>query len=175
MIYGTLKKGRLHLEIDGVAVSPSEVIPKQLITFVPQHPHLPTSARVRDIIPIYFSQEKKQDAVFYDPGVAKITARKMSELSVGERKYFEVVLAGNLESPFLFLDEPFSMLEPLQTEAIKNFLNTLQADKGILITDHYYTDVLDITTQNIVIKEGISHSISSARDLQQFDYLSKKS
>ncbi|HBY67764.1 MAG: hypothetical protein CMC07_07145 [Flavobacteriaceae bacterium] len=71
------------------------------------------------------------------------------------------------------LDEPFSMLEPLQTKALKEFLLKISETKGIIITDHYYTDVLDITTKNIILKDGKSIEIHSIEDLKKNEYLSK--
>ena len=163
----------MDLHINGIAVNPSEVIQKQYIGYLPQHPFLPKDAKVRDLIPIYHSSQEKQDAVFYNSHVAKITARRVGDLSQGERKYFEVVLLGNLEHPFLMLDEPFSMLEPLQIEAVKEFLLQLKKTKGLIITDHYYNDVLDITTQNIVIKEGKTITVDGTEGLRKFEYLRK--
>jgi ABC-type multidrug transport system ATPase subunit len=173
LLFGTLKSDAMELRIDGIAVHPSEVIQKQYIGYLPQQPFLPKDAKVRDLIPIYHSTQKKQDAVFYDSQVAKITGRRVGELSQGERKYFELILVGNLDHPFLMLDEPFSMLEPLQTEAVKKFLMQLKKTKGLMITDHYYNDVLDITTQNMVIKEGKSIPVNGTEDLRKFEYLRK--
>ena len=173
LLFGTLKSSDMDLRINGIAVNPSEVIQNQYIGYLPQHPFLPKDAKVRDLIPIYHSSQEKQDAVFYDTHVAKIAARRVGDLSQGERKYFEVVLLGNLEHPFLMLDEPFSMLEPLQTEAVKAFLLQLKKTKGLIITDHYYNDVLNITTQNIVIKEGKTIAVDGIEGLRKFEYLRK--
>ncbi|MEL6809989.1 MAG: ATP-binding cassette domain-containing protein [Bacteroidota bacterium] len=171
MLFGSLKADSIHMEIDGWEVHPSEVIEKRLMAYLPQHPFLPSNTKVRDVIPIYHYSEEKQDKVFYDPGVAKITRKRINQLSHGERKYFEVVLLGSLDHPFLLLDEPFSMLEPLQTQAIKEYLHQLKETKGIIITDHYYRDVLDVTTKNLVLKDGSSHWIYSEEDLKKFEYL----
>ena len=173
LLFGMLKADNLDLRLDANKLAPSEIIKKQLIGYLPQHPFLPKNSKIRDIIPMYHHSEEKQDAVFYHPGVAKITHKKTGELSQGERKYFEVVLLGHLEHPFLMLDEPFSMLEPLQTEAIKEFLLQLKKTKGLIITDHYYHDVLDITTHNLVIKDGQSFEVDGADDLRKFEYLRK--
>lgn len=168
-----LKADALDLQLDTNKVIASEIIKKQLIGYLPQHPFLPKNSKVRDLIPMYHDSEEKQDAVFYNPGVAKITHKKTEELSQGERKFFETVLIGHLEHPFLMLDEPFSMLEPLQTLALKEFLLQLKTTKGLIITDHYYNDVLDITTKNLIIKEGQSFKVHGTEDLKKFEYLRK--
>lgn len=175
MLFGTVKADSISISIDGKPIFPSQSINKKLIAYLPQNSMLPKSLKVRDIIPIYFSEEKKQDAIFYDLLIAKIAAKKIGELSMGELRYFEVLLVGNLEHPFLLLDEPFSMIEPLYKIEIKKFLNNLKWEKGILITDHYYNDVLDLTTGNIIIKDGRGYKIKDIHDLKEHNYLSKNS
>ena len=48
---------------------------------------------------------------------------------MGELRYFEVLLIGNLEHPFLMMDKPFSMIESLYKIEIKKFLNNLKLKK----------------------------------------------
>ena len=173
MMFGTLKADHIEMSIDGESVKPETVIASKQIAYLPQDSFLPKNARVRDIIPLYFYSQEKQEAVFYNPGIAKIAARRINELSLGELRYFEVILIGNLDHPFLLLDEPFSMIEPLYKDAIKEFLDTLKDRKGILLTDHYFDDVLQTTTKNIVISEGKSSEVLSKEDLVKMKYLSK--
>jgi ABC-type multidrug transport system ATPase subunit len=173
MIFGTLKKGFVNISIDGEKFNPSKNISTGSIAYMPQHSFLPKNIMVRDLIPIYFSEEKKQDAVFYDPLIAKLTAKKIGELSIGQVRYLEVLLLGNLNHPFLMLDEPFSMIEPLYKIETKKLLKKLSVKKGIIITDHYYDDVLEITSQNLLIKDGAGLIIESKEDLKKLEYLSR--
>ena len=174
LLFGTLKADQISFSIDGDAIKPSEVIPKQLISYLPQNPFLPKLLKVRDVIPLFHPSEAKQDVVFYDPHIASMTHKEISTLSLGELKYFEVVLLSHLPHPFMMLDEPFSMLEPLHKERLKEFLHNLKQQKGIIVTDHYYHDVLEITDNNIVLKDGIAHNASTEEDLKKFEYLIKK-
>lgn len=173
MIFGNQRKGSIKISIDGLTINPSENISAKRIAYLPQHSFLPKNIKIRDLIPIYFSDEKTQDTIFYDALIAKITSKKVRELSLGQSRYFEVLLIGKLGHPFIMLDEPFSMIEPLFKIEIKNLLNKIKAEKGILITDHYYKDVLDITTQNLLIKDGVGFKIESEEDLKKLEYLGK--
>jgi ABC-type multidrug transport system ATPase subunit len=173
MIFGTLRKGSVTVSIDGKNFNPSENISSECIAYLPQHSFLPKNNKVRDLIPIYFLEEKNQDAIFYDALIAKIAAKKVGELSLGQVRYLEVLLVGNLDHSFLMLDEPFSMIDPLYKSEIKNLLNRLKTEKGILITDHYYEDVLDITSKNLLIKNGVGIPIESKEDLKKLEYLGK--
>src|SRR5690606_22805193 len=138
-----------------------------------QHSFLPKNIKVRDLIPIYFSEEKKQDAVFYDSLIAKLAAKKVRELSLGQARYLEDLLVGNLDHPFLMLDELFSMIDPLYKIEISKLMNKLKFEQAIIITDHYYKDVLGITTKNILIKDGHSIKIENREDIQKLEYLGR--
>ncbi|WP_313115014.1 ABC transporter ATP-binding protein [Aequorivita sediminis] len=173
MIFGTLKKGFIEITIDDKKFYPSKNISEKRIAYLPQHSFLPMNLKVRDVIPIYFSEEEKQDVIFYNPLIAKIAAQNIGALSHGQIRYLEVLLVSNLNHPYLLLDEPFSMIEPLYKIEIQNLLQKISSTKGIIITDHYYEDVLAITSKNIIINNGISHSINSKEDLYAWTYLRK--
>jgi ABC-type multidrug transport system ATPase subunit len=173
MLFGTMSSDVLDFEIDSQKVDAAQIIPRQLIAYVPQHPFLPKTPKVRDIILTYYKDEKQQDTVFYNPGVATLTHKRVGDLSLGELKYFELILIGAGSHPFILFDEPFSMVDPLKKDEMKTFLSEIKKEKGIIITDHYYDDVLQTTTKNIVIKDGVSHAIETNTDLKRFEYLSK--
>ncbi len=170
ILFGTLKADAIRLQLDGKVLRPKEIIPQQYIGYLPQESFLPKHLKVRDIIPLFYERGDDQDKIFRAPFIEKVTIRKVGALSLGELRYFELLLIANLSHPFLLLDEPFSMIEPLYKEKIKELLISLKAKKGILLTDHYYQDILDISTKNILIKNGISHPIDSIKDLASYKY-----
>ena len=171
ILFGNMKADSISIELNSQSIKVSEVIKKQQIAYLPQHPFLPKNMKVRDVIIMFHPNEKEQDFVFYDSHIATMTHKLTSELSLGELKYFEVVLLSLLPHPFIMLDEPFSMLEPLHKEKLKEILKKIQKTKGIIITDHYYHDVLEIATKSIVIKDAAGFPINSVEDLKKFEYL----
>ncbi len=171
ILFGNMKADSIKAELNNQPLKVSEVNKKQLIAYLPQHPFLPKNMKVRDVIIMFHPNEKEQDAVFYDSHIATMTHKRTSELSLGELKYFEVVLLSQLPHPFMMLDEPFSMLEPLHKEKLKEILKEVNKTKGIIITDHYYRDVLEIATRSMVIKEGVSFNANSIEELKSFNYL----
>jgi ABC-type lipopolysaccharide export system ATPase subunit len=66
------------------------------------------------------------------------------------------------------------MIEPHYQDAIKDLLLILKQNKGIILTDHYYYDVLQITDKNILIKDGQSFPISNKRELSDNGYLPRQ-
>ncbi|WP_299675299.1 ATP-binding cassette domain-containing protein [uncultured Dokdonia sp.] len=179
ILFGTLKADTIQLQIDSKNIHPKDVIPNQWIGYLPQDNFLPKHLKVRDIIPLFHSDGNNQDRIFRAPFVEKIATRKIGTLSLGELRYLELLLVAHLEHPFLLLDEPFSMIEPLYKEVIKEFLISLTEasptqvapKKGILLTDHYYTDVLDISDRNFVMVDGVCQEANTLEDLKHLGYL----
>ncbi|SNR29623.1 ATP-binding cassette domain-containing protein [Flavobacterium sp. ov086] len=171
LIYGTIIPDSIEVRIDGELIKDNNVILDNRIGYLPQNNFLPKNLKVSEIILMYFSDANKQDKVFYAPRINSIQNRKIGHLSMGERRYLEIILLGNLNHKFLLLDEPFSMVEPLFVEIIKDFLNTLKDAKGIILTDHYYQDAMEIADKIFLIKDGIKIKINEKNDLIKHGYL----
>jgi ABC-type multidrug transport system ATPase subunit len=171
ILFGTLKAESLNLKIDGKSFRGSEIIKYQKIGYLPQFSFLPSANRVWDVVPKFFEDGNLQDCVLRDPGINRISGRRISELSQGERRYLELQLVGNLRHPFLMLDEPFSMVEPLYVEHINRFLLQLKETKGIILTDHYYHNVWDISDRKKLIKEGKMYDVETKANLQELGYI----
>ena len=87
MIFGTIQKGSINSSINNTLFDPSKNISKRQIAYLPQDSYLPKNIKVRDLIPIYSSEEQRQDKVFYDPYIVSYTSKKVGELSLGQARY----------------------------------------------------------------------------------------
>lgn len=170
ILFGTLKADKIRVSIDGKNISPEEIIPQQKIAYLPQE-FLPKTLKVRDIVPLYFKEGDMQDKILYDPLIASMANTKIGNLSMGELRYFELMLISTLPHPFLMLDEPFSMVEPLYREKIREKLLSLKTTKGILMTDHYYNDILDAASSCFLLRNGRLITVNSIEDLTGNGYL----
>jgi len=173
ILFGTLKPDTLDVFINLDRYFPSKNVQSKDIAYLPQDNFLPQDIKVRNVVPLYFSNGDIQDKIFYDPRIAKIENQRIGTLSLGERRYLEILMISRLPHKFILLDEPFSMIEPLYQDAIKELLLIIKKDKGIILTDHYYFDVMQITDRNILIKNGITIQIRNKRDLVENGYISK--
>lgn len=171
LIFGVETPDSISIKINEKAFLPKEIIPSQKIAYLPQDNFLSKNYTVRNIIPLLFPNGDDQDKIFYSKGVAKFENTKIGNLSMGERRFLEILLIGNMKHDFLMLDEPFSMVEPLKKDAIKELLLELKKKKGIILTDHYYDDVLQITDRNILLESGKQIQIENASDLKRYGYL----
>lgn len=173
IIFGLLKPDSGIILMDGKDFPCRKNIPSGKIAFLPQDSFLPKNRKVREIIPLFFPNGNDQDQVFYAKGVADFCHKKIGDLSLGQLRYLEVLLIGNLQHPYLLLDEPFSMIEPVYKEYIQNFILTLKNSKGILLTDHYYLDVLKVSNRNLLLKDQGLLPIQNENDLITNRYLTK--
>ena len=173
-VSGNLKADTIQIQINQKLLEPSEVIPSQKIGYLPQDSFLPKEMKVRDVIPMMFPKGEEQDRIFYSEGVAVFDSRKVGNLSAGQLKYLELLLLAHLKHPFLLLDEPFSLVEPYYIEKIKELLLSLKGKKGLVLTDHYYTDVLEVATRSFVLKNGRSYVVKNEQDLTAHEYLNER-
>ena len=171
IIFGSLKSESGIIKIDDQSYSPQQIIQLQKIAYLPQESFLPKNDKVQDIIPLFHPDGDAQDKIFYAKGVGNFTQRKVKELSLGQLRYLEILLIGHLKHDFILMDEPFSMIEPLYKDHIKNLLQELKAKKGIILTDHYYEDVLELTDHNYLLKDSDIQKVDSLEDLVNNGYL----
>lgn len=173
-IMGTMGMDSITIYINGENIQPSDIIPKKLIAFLPQDTFLPKEMKVRDVIPLMFPKGEEQDKIFYSEGVDRFDNKKVGKLSAGQLKYLELLLLAQLPQPYLLLDEPFSMLEPKYIEIVKELLLSLKATKGLVITDHYYRDVLEVAHTSFLLKSGKAFRVENEQDLVAYEYLKHK-
>lgn len=171
LIFGTIKADSILIKINSEIISQKAIIPSKRIGYLPQDTFLPKERKVREIIPLFFPNGEDQDKIFYSPQVSSFEKIKVGKLSLGQLRYLELLIIGNLNHKFLMLDEPFSMIEPIYKDVIKGLLLELKKSKGIILTDHYYNDVLEITDKNFVIKDAKKIEIKDKNDLVKYEYL----
>lgn len=171
VIFGSEKADSISISINGKYCKPKDIITQQKIAYLPQDPFLPKNKTVKNIIPIVLPKGSLQDKLFYRPEIHHLRDKKVGSLSMGQLRYLELLIVSHLPHPFLMLDEPFSMVEPLYKEKIQELLTELKQEKGIIVTDHYYHDILDISDKNLLVKEGKIIPIDKPEELITHGYL----
>ncbi len=174
MIFGVTKADAIRLEVGEQTVAPKDIIPKRLIAYLPQERFVPKRMLVRDMIAMCHQDEATLDKIFYSPGITKMETQRCGQLSEGQLKYLEILLIAYLDHPFLMLDEPFSMIDPLYKDLIKELITGLKTTKGILLTDHYYDDVLQIADRSYLLHEGAIREVQGEEELRKEGYLPGK-
>ena len=100
------------------------------------------------------------------------TARKrMKTFSTGERRMIEVYAVLASDSKFCLLDEPFSFMMPLHVQKMKEVIRREKKRKGIVITDHYFEDVIDISDELFMLRSGKTWRVNGREDLELLGYI----
>lgn len=171
ILFGTLQSDKSEIYLDNQIIGNKFRLNK-CIAYHHQEVFLPKNTTVKNLIPLYFPDGEKQNKLFYDPRISKIENQKVGVLSLGEQRYLQFLLILHLDHHFVLLDEPFSMVEPLYKDLIKEKIEAHKYQKGFIVTDHYYTDVLQVANIKKVIKDGVMKTVTKDIDLVDFGYLS---
>ena len=77
------------------------------------------------------------------------------KLSGGQRRRVEIARALCAKPNFILLDEPFTGIDPMQLNEIKNLIKNLKTREiGVLITDHNVREALGIIDRAYIIHDG---------------------
>ena len=71
----------------------------------------------------------------------------------------------------MLLDGPFNGITPVYKEEIKELIQEQSKNKGFIITDHDYRNILDIATRVIMIHDGGTKQIKDKSELVQWGYV----
>ena len=143
---------------------------KQLINYLPQQSCLPQQLKVETILKLWKKQSDIASLVKLRK-VQELQGRKVKQLSWGEKRFLEIALFCHSIAPFILLDEPFNGLSPILISDIKGIIIAKSAEKGIIISDHDYQNVLDVATKLILINQGYTKPIKTKAELQELGYL----
>ncbi len=152
-LFGSLKKARFNAYLNGVAQDIRQP-ENQLISYLPQDPFLMKAVKVTDAVQYWFPEPEDQDKILYEPMIHPMHHKKVGVLSMGERRFLEFLCVFYLPQPFLLLDEPFSGLAPLQIQRAQELLLEKGNHKAILISDHYFDHVLQVSHHNWMLQNG---------------------
>ncbi|GAB3947701.1 ATP-binding cassette domain-containing protein [Spirosoma harenae] len=142
VIYGTKTTQNSSVRIDGAYVG-KLYQSRGLIAYLPQKGFAPSQLTVEKALSLY--QSNLTEANDYFPELNGLLPYRFKQLSGGQQRLVETIMVITSPAPFIMLDEPFSNVMPLHVETLKAWLSVLKNRKGILITDHYYQDVLAIS------------------------------
>lgn len=68
------------------------------------------------------------------------------------------------------LDEPFTHLNPIQIEKAKELMLEEKKHKGLLITDHMYQHIIDVSDNLYVLSNGKTHLTKSIDEVERLGY-----
>ncbi|GAB3911702.1 ATP-binding cassette domain-containing protein [Larkinella knui] len=123
-----------------------------LIRYLPQHPFVPPSMTIRAAFD-WYGVKMDEIATEY-PKIDDLKNQRIGQLSGGEKRLAEILLILKSDTAFVLLDEPFSHLMPVQIEQLQQTIRQESRRKGILLSDHLYRSVLDLSDSVYFLNTG---------------------
>lgn len=140
-----------------------------LLLYLPQFNFIPKRFSLKRI----FKDFELDYSIFeqWFPEFSSKYSTAIGNLSGGEYRLVELYVILKTRSQFAMLDEPFTHLNPIQIEKIKELLLEEKRHKGLLITDHMYQHVIDVCDDLYVLTNGSVHLCKNADDLERLGYI----
>lgn len=167
IIFGNTKPKYKLIRIDNKPIL-KPLYKTKLVKYLPQHNFLP-NLNLSYIFKLYDIKWENFTTLF--PAFKKYHKTKSRYLSGGELRAVEIYLILKSDSNIVLLDEPFNGVAPLYIEKIKALINNQKKEKIILLTDHRYTEVIDVSSTIYLLKNGCTKLINNLSELEDYKYL----
>lgn len=142
----------------------------RFIKYLPQNSFLPNQLTAARIIS-EFSDEINARLIAETPSIKPMLSKKCSQLSGGEKRLLEIYLIVCSNAKYVLIDEPFNGIAPIYKEVIKDLIKQQSDNKGFIITDHDYRNILDVSTRIILLHEGNIKNINQIDELERWGYI----
>lgn len=167
IVYGSMKAPGKSIRFDHVPIYEAFKRP-DLVVYLPQFNFIPGFLTLKRIFFDFNLSYEEFKTAF--PTFQSRENEFIKNLSGGQKRLIEVYLIIKSKTQFAMLDEPFSHLMPLQVEQIKEIIAKEKSNKGFLITDHLYHQVIDICDNLYVLSDGKLHLTKSVDDIERLGY-----
>jgi len=138
------------------------------IVYLPQGGFLPRELLLSEALRFF---EIDDPDLLELPFIQQNFKNRLSSLSLGMIRFFETLLILHTKHSFSLLDEPFIGLSPIYIDLIKEHIQLVKHRKGILISDHYFRQVMDISDRLYLLKDSRLIQVFSEDDLVFGGYL----
>jgi ABC-type multidrug transport system ATPase subunit len=162
MIFGTLRGQNQSVRVDKQYMEyPYQQ--KGLLRYLPQHHFIPPHLPVRQVCDLY--EVSFEEVCLYFPKLKVSEREKIGNLSGGGARLIETLLILLSPVSFILLDEPFTHLAPVTVDLLKEVIREQKKQKGIVVSDHAYSHVLDLSDEMyLIVPVGRSILLKDARE-----------
>ena len=115
--------------------------------------------------------EKKLEQISAEYGLHIDYHQKIADISVGERQRTEIIKILYHGSEALILDEPTSVLTPIEAKELFRTLDSLRKmGKAVVLITHKLNEALDISDRITILKLGKKAAVLSGNELREMGY-----
>lgn len=168
IIYGELDPNGKSVRLNGKALRKNGRKARDM-KYLPQFRFVPGHLRVRRVLRHFALSFNDFSECF--PTFEKHRRTRFAHLSGGEQRIVEIYVILCSKTKFCMLDEPFSQVMPVHVEALKELIEREKQEKGILITDHLYEDILEVSDNLYLIANGKTYLTHGEEDLEALGYI----
>ncbi len=145
-----------EIKYDGKDIT-SEVLDK--IGYLPEEGSLIPTYTVAELCEYYGAlklmkpEEIKNNLIMWleEFNIMEYMNKKVKDLSKGNRQKIQFIVSVLHNPEFLILDEPFSGLDPISTEELKNAILKLKKENKTIIFSSHRMDHVEILCENLLI------------------------
>ncbi|MEZ4797584.1 MAG: ABC transporter ATP-binding protein [Flavobacteriaceae bacterium] len=172
IVFGSLKPKYKLVRIDNKPIL-KPLYQTGWVKFLPQHALIPKNLSFKHVFKLYEVNWQEFVATFEEFMGCEVY--KSKHLSGGQVRLIETYITLKSESKIVLLDEPFSHLAPLHIEKIIDLIEEEKVKKAIIITDHFYNNIIEVSDDIYLFKNGASKFINHLLELEDYKYLSQGS
>ena len=169
IIFGIVPALNKSIFVNGISKNNASTLLDE-IGYLHQNQFIPNHFSVLQTILLSVDKQKAR-FVCEDDFLKSLLNQKIRDLSFGELRYLQVKLILSNQSKFTLLDEPFSGLSPKMADIVALLIKENSQEKGIIVTDHNYRNVVEIATDLRILSDGKLHIINEKAELIQKGYL----
>lgn len=140
-----------------------------IIKYLPQFHIIPKTLTLESAFNYFHSSIT--DFLIDFPNFKSQKKNRFSNFSGGEKRLIETYIILTSDAKIVLLDEPFSHLAPLYIQKIKKLIENEKKKKIIIITDHLYRHILDVSDDIYLLKDGWSRLLKSPDELIHHKYI----
>lgn len=166
MIFGTLRGQSQSVRVNGKYFS-HPYLERDLIRYLPQTTFVPPGLKVEALCTVY--DVRFTQLTSYFSNLEECRKEKIRDLSGGKIRLIETLLILLSPVSFVLLDEPFTHLDPTLIEQLLVVIKEQRNNKGIVVSDHLYQNVLDISDELYLIAPG-GKSIHLGKPLEELKF-----
>lgn len=168
IIFGDMKCRGACVRIDGRSVGDRKRDCRD-IRYLPQGHFVPKYLTLQQVFGDFGVDF--EDFLHYFPEFGRYRKARIGKLSGGERRLVEIFVILVSDAKFVLLDEPFAQVMPVHIEVLKTLIRREAQRKGIVVTDHFFRDVMEVADELYVVSAGKTQLICEPEDLKRLGYL----
>lgn len=168
IIFGNLRPHSKLIRLDGKPVL-KPLFRTGLVGYLPQQNYIPKNFRLKKVF--YFFNLDLKTFIQHFPQFSENENAKLSTFSGGQRRVIETYIIVGSHFKLILLDEPFTHLAPIYVKKFQELLRIEKQNKAIIITDHLYHHILELTSDLYLLKNACTIPIENKQQLENYHYL----